>query len=171
RVTNVCEDKTGNLWFGTESGASCYDGISFRNFTTEEGLANNDVNAIIEDKTGKFWFGTRGHACYYDGETFTKVTNEEGAPFENVRSIIEDKKGNIWLGGNDGLWCYDGRSFTNITTNFVGYIYEDSKGNIWTSSEGANAGFWALSRYNEQLLPNKISTAIRIKEEEGMLFG
>ena len=48
---------------------------------------------------------------------------------------------------------------------------KDRKGNIWTRSEGANAGSWALSRHNEQLLPSKISNATRIKEEEGMLFG
>src|SRR5882757_9847603 len=31
-VTNIYEDKTGNIWFGTGSGASRYDGKSFRNF-------------------------------------------------------------------------------------------------------------------------------------------
>lgn len=160
RVTNIYEDKTGNIWFGTELGASRYDGKSFRNFKMKEGPSanqadsihisvyqnrlpevhwmHNDVNSIIEDKTGKLWFGTRGYACVYDGKTFTTITNKDGKPFANVRSIIKDKKGNIWLGGHEGLWRYDGRTFTNFTQKFVGYIYEDKKGNIWTSSEGSN---------------------------------
>jgi len=70
-------------------GVSRYDGISFRNFTTKEGL-------FLEDKTGKLWFGTGGEACFYDGKTFTVLTHK-GKPFRNVRTIIEDKKGNIWL--------------------------------------------------------------------------
>ncbi|WP_316829045.1 two-component regulator propeller domain-containing protein [Pedobacter miscanthi] len=157
RVTNIYEDKTGNIWFGTESGASRYDGKSFRNFKMNEAPAvtpsdsihvsvyeqlltevhwmHNDVNAILEDKTGKFWFGTRGYTRIYDGKTFTTVIRKDGKPFVNVRSIIKDKKGNIWLGGKDGLWRYDGSTFTNFSQNFVGNIFEDKKGNIWTSSE------------------------------------
>ncbi|MDR6783905.1 ligand-binding sensor domain-containing protein [Pedobacter africanus] len=160
RVTHVYEDKTGNIWFGTESGASRYDGKSFRNYkiTTapaptgvdsvqvsayqqqipEGNWMQNDVNAIIEDKTGKIWFGTRGYTRVYDGKTFTTITRKDGKPFTNVRSIIKDKKGNIWLGGYDGLWRYDGGTFTNFTQKFVGYIYEDKKGDIWTSSDSSN---------------------------------
>ena len=154
-VSCIYEDKTGNIWFGTEDGASRYDGKVFRNFKMKEEFTHNttdsvhvsvvdnelwrhnDVNSIIEDKTGKFWFGTRGYAFVYDGKIFTTVINKDGRPFTNVRSIIEDRKGNIWLGGNDGLWRYDGNTFTNITPKFVGYIYEDKKGNIWTSSESS----------------------------------
>jgi ligand-binding sensor domain-containing protein len=189
RVTNIYEDKNGNIWFGTEGGASRYDGKKFTNFTTNEsntnssdeklfpdystiqGLTNNDVNSIIQDKTGKFWFGTRGEACFYDGKTFTKFTNDEGEPFTNVRSIIEDRNGNIWLGGADGLWRYDGHSFTSFTTSFVGYVYEDKKGNIWTSSD-EGYGNWILSRYNEKFLQDKEATNVtQLKPQQGMLFG
>jgi len=175
-VTNIYEDKTGNIWFGTGSGASRYDGKSFRNFKIKEVAAptvadsvhvsvyqkqlpegswmHNDVNAIIEDKTGKLWFGTRGYACVFDGKTFTTVTNNDGEPFANVRSIIKDKKGNIWLGGYDGLWRYDGSTFTNFTKKFVGYIYEDKKGNIWISSERDNSQGLALSTNDGKFLTN-----------------
>jgi len=170
RVTHIYEDKTGNIWFGTEGGASRYDGKSFRDFKMKEGAVHtdadsihvsfyqqplpeghwmhNDVNAIIEDKTGKLWFGTRGYARVYDGKTFTTITNKDGKPFTNVRSIIKDKKGNIWLGGADGLWRYDGSTFTNFTRKFVGYIYEDKKGNIWTSSKSSNDLSKALPGYS-----------------------
>jgi ligand-binding sensor domain-containing protein len=189
-VTCIYEDKIGNIWFGTENGASCYDGKSFRNFTTKEGLFINGVNSIIEDKTGKFWFATRGNTLVYDGKTFTVLTHD-GKPFTNVRNIIEDKKGNIWLGGKDGLWRYEGKIFTNFTENFVGCIYKDKKGNIWTSSESANGqdlalsrfdekslsglvsakGQWVLSRYDEKSLSNKTPTVTEIKPEEGMICG
>ena len=175
RVIDIYEDKTGNVWFGTESGASRYDGKSFRNYLMNAGLPglpdnnDNDVNSIIEDKTGKFWFGTRGNACIYDGKTFTVLTHN-GKPFRNVRTIIEDKKGNIWLTGNDGLWRFDGSTFTNFTKDFVGHVYEDKKGNIWTSSE-TNQG-WVLSRYEENSLSNKKPTVTEINPKEGrMLFG
>ena len=191
-VTNIYEDKAGNIWFGTGSGASRYDGKSFQNFKIKEVPAptdadsvhgsvyqkqlpegswmHNDVNAIIEDKTGKIWFGTRGYASVYDGKTFTTITNNDGKPFANVRSIIKDKKGNIWLGGYDGLWRYDGSTFTNFTKKFVGYIYEDKKGNIWTSSERDNGEVWALSRYDEKSLSNKKPAVTEIMSGGNGLF-
>ncbi|MEO6229564.1 MAG: two-component regulator propeller domain-containing protein [Ferruginibacter sp.] len=188
QVLDIYEDKTGNIWFGTLSGASRYDGKSFRNymmngdsviedrtgksfldFTTGERLVNQ-VNSIIEDKTGKFWFGTMGNTFVYDGKAFTVFTHN-GKPFSSVRSIIEDKKGNIWLGGPDGLWRYDGTTFTNFTQNWVGYIYEDKNGNIWTTSQNAIDNSWALSRYDEKSLSNKKPTVTEIKSQSRGLFG
>ena len=192
RVTNIYEDKTGIIWFGSEGGASSYDGKSFQNFKMskaspvtegdsvhssayqhplpENSWMHNDVNAIIEDKTGKFWFATRGHTFTYDGKTFTTITNKDGKPFTNVRSIIKDKKGDLWLGGADGLWHYDGKTFTNFTNKFVGYIYEDKNGNIWTSSETDNKQMWVLSRYDEKSLSDKKPTVTEIANKP-MIFG
>ena len=46
-VMSITEDKTGNLWFGTDGGGvSRYDGKSFSTFTTAQGLANNVVRSI-----------------------------------------------------------------------------------------------------------------------------
>ena len=74
----IYEDKAGIIWLGTGGGVSRYDGKSFRNFTTSDGLTNNDVHAIIQDKTGKIWFGTRGDITIYDGKTFTTLTDKDG---------------------------------------------------------------------------------------------
>ena len=182
-ITCIYQDKTGNIWFGVNGGASRYDGKSFRNymikgdFMSEERTGKtfpdftrppNAVSSIIEDKTGKFWVATSGHTFVFDGNDFDVFTHN-GKPFTNVRSIIEDQKGNIWLGGNDGLWRYDGSIFTNIAKGFVGYIYEDKIGNIWTSSETSDG--WALSRYNEKSLSNKITVVPEvIKANEGMIL-
>lgn len=181
-VVSIYEDKAGNIWFGVFGGASRFDGNSFQNFIINENEMNEEplgktfsergqyeVNSIIEDKSGKLWFATRGNTFVFDGETFTSVSHL-GKSFTNVRSVIEDQKGNIWLGGNDGLWRYDGNTFTNFAKGFVGYIYEDRKGNILTSSETSEG--WALSRYSEKSLSNKMSIVPEvIRANEGMIFG
>ena len=168
-VVCIYEDKTGNIWFGVNGGASRYDRKSFRNYLidgnsitedrTGKSIPNqrpiNEINSIIEDKTGKFWFGTRCNTFIYDGKAFSTLTHNSNH-FGNVRCIIEDKKGYIWLGGSCGLWRFDGNTFRNFTQNFVGYINEDKNGNIWTSSQSANDGRWALSRYDEKSLSNNL---------------
>ena len=183
-IFSIYEDKSGNIWFGANGGASRYDGKSFRNFmmsgdtviedSTGKGFqgfrsGSNGVNPIIEDKSGKIWFGTSGNTFIYDGRTFTVFRDNKGKGFNNVWSIIEDKKGNIWLGGNDGLWRYDGSTFTNFTRNAVRYVYEDKKGNIWTN--GINdKGIFAFSRYDKKSLSSKNPTATEITQSLN-LFG
>ncbi len=58
-VYTICQDKTGNLWFGTNTGVCCYDGEKFTDFSAKIGLSKNaTVLCILEDKNGILWFGT-----------------------------------------------------------------------------------------------------------------
>ncbi len=190
-VMSICEDKAGNIWFGTGAGLSRYDGKSFRNYmlkgdtVIENRTANSSPNftngysatfPIIEDKSGRLWFGTKDNTFIYDArpdsirrKTFTIFRNNEGKAFKNVWSIIEDKKGNIWLGGDDGLWRYDGSTFANFTRHYVRCVYEDKKGNIWTSGFNDNGKF-AFSRYDEKSLSDKKPTVTEITQSLN-LFG
>lgn len=55
-----------------------YDGKTFKNFTTKNGLINDSVKSILEDKNGNIWFGTRGFGLSrYDGKTFTTFSQNE----------------------------------------------------------------------------------------------
>ncbi len=112
------QDKSGNLWFGTNAdGVYCYDGKSFTNYTRKDGLCHNDVLCILEDKTGNIWFGTRGGLCRYKPTTdksqrksFTNIpisANGEGYTNNFVWSIMQDRTGKIWCGTNEGVYFYD----------------------------------------------------------------
>jgi ligand-binding sensor domain-containing protein len=52
-----------------------YDGKSFTNLTTKDGLRNNSVFCIVEDGERCLWFGTRDVGLSrYDGRTFTRFS-------------------------------------------------------------------------------------------------
>ncbi len=57
-VTSIAQDKQGNLWFGTDRGASMYDGTSWHIFTNQNGLSGNQVKAIFCDDDDNVWFAT-----------------------------------------------------------------------------------------------------------------
>src|ERR1035437_4950267 len=40
-IYTMLQDKDGNIWVGTMSGVSKYNGLSFENFTKKDGLAEN----------------------------------------------------------------------------------------------------------------------------------
>jgi ligand-binding sensor domain-containing protein len=75
-------DKAGNLRFGTTGdGVWRYDGKSFTNLTTKDGLGNNSVFCIVEDDAGRIWFGTRNvGVCRYDGKMFTELSGARSQP-------------------------------------------------------------------------------------------
>ncbi len=84
-VNNIMQDSRGNLWFTgvkklppkmnetedsisrtfpeVESGVSVYNGKSFQNFNTDNGLPSNRVWSVFEDSHGKLWFATDAGAA------------------------------------------------------------------------------------------------------------
>jgi ligand-binding sensor domain-containing protein len=154
-VTRLMQDNTGNLWICTSGGVTKYDGYSFSNFTTEQGLVYNDIRSILQDKNGNIWFGSLGGGVSkYDGHSFTSFTAKDGLPNNYVLSITEDKQGNIWFGTWHGLIEYDGHSFTNYThseglaNDSVETVITDRAGNVWA---GTHRG---LSKYNGHSFAN-----------------
>jgi len=148
-VYAIHRDREGMLWFGTENGASRYDGRGFTSFTKRDGLVDNWITAIAEDRSGDLWFGTwyRGLSRYDGrrdvGERFVTFTTEEGLADNNVTAIVEDRSGDLWIGTwNGGVSRYDGRQdvgerFVTFTTeeglahNRVFAIHQDQEGILW----------------------------------------
>ena len=84
-ISKMAIDKAGKIWFctefddmnrrGTMGGLWSYDGKSFKNFTTRDGLADMSVFSITIDSTGLLWVGTRGLGlCSFNGKTFTNYS-------------------------------------------------------------------------------------------------
>jgi len=144
----------GVLWFGTEDEVLRYDGESFTNFTTEDGLINNDVHAILPDSQGGIWFGTQRGVSLFDGENFTNFTTEDGLVNNNVHAILLDDQGRMWFGTYGGVSRYDGESFTSFTTRdglvnkWVNAILLDDQGMIWFGTEEG------VSRYDGEGFTN-----------------
>lgn len=157
KITCIQEDKTGNIWLGTEAnGLCCYQypengkEAVFINYTEREGLADNRITCILKDNIHNLLFGTMGGVCMYYGSHFKNFTEKEGLANSNVFCMAEDNTGKLWFGtyGN-GVCCYDEKNFTNLTTkeglldNKVYSLLQDKTGKMWI---GTGAG---LSCYEE----------------------
>ena len=81
-----------------------YDGTNFLHLTTNEGLSDNTITAIIEDNKGALWFGSLdGGLNRYDGVNFTHYKVEDGLGHSWISSLKEDGKGNIWAANRKGI--------------------------------------------------------------------
>jgi len=146
------QDKAGNLWFGTSGGEGVFrfDGeslksgtISVINFTTKDGLSNNNVSSILEDKSGNIWFNTDNGISRYDpsagragGQGFTNFSisgyelkyipnghqDTNLVTFSNsVSSILQDKTGNHWIGTlNQDIYRCDEKYLSGLASAKTG---------------------------------------------------
>ena len=98
------EDPIGNIWLGTRTGCSKYDGYTFTQFSAKDGFTNKSVWAIHVDSNGDVWFGTEGDGLYtFDGTTWSNVTTTQNINgLDNFFDgfIMEDSQGTIWGGGD-----------------------------------------------------------------------
>lgn len=169
RFLSVLADSKGNMWFGSiGSGAYFYDGKSFQNFTTTEGLLNNEIVSMYEDKKGNTWFGVNGGVSRYDGRSFRnymtdgdlmredssgKTRPDFKRPPTEVNAIIEDRSGKFWFATRGNTFVYDGKTFSAFTHGIQSFknvrsIIEDKNGHIWLGGAG---GLW---RYDGHALTN-----------------
>ncbi|MBN2348410.1 MAG: ATP-binding protein [Bacteroidales bacterium] len=113
-IISICEDREGNLWFGTNRGGVNYVEISygskFKHYKHEandpNSLIHDVVSAIFEDSENNLWLGTDGGGLdFIDAKTqnHTYYRNEKDNPNSitrnSVLAITEDQNNNIWLGG------------------------------------------------------------------------
>ena len=160
------QDKSGRIWFGSGGeGVFMYDGKSFQNFTTKDGLPDNNVSGIAEDKEGNILFGTRKGICRYDGNSIQYLTQANDKSRQAISSLLVDRAGNIWFGTwNNGVYRYDGKAYANFLNNgifnlgnsnqLILDILEDKDGKLWFSSWNGG-GVWQYNGKSFQnFLPN-----------------
>jgi len=138
----MMEDRSGSLWFAGP-GAGRFDSRSgtWTTFTSDSGLASNNVRCMLEDASGGLWFGTDAGVSRYDREasSWKTFTSDSGLASNHVSSILEDRSGNLWFGTDDGLSRYDRTASAWRTFrlddvppgNFFFSMLVDQRGDLW----------------------------------------
>jgi ligand-binding sensor domain-containing protein/serine phosphatase RsbU (regulator of sigma subunit) len=165
QILSMCQDRNGNIWFGTNSGGvSRYDGNKFTTLSENDSLVNNVVFSICELKNGNLLFGTNGGLSLYNGKKFSNFTDKKGLPHNRVFKTIQDNNGTIWIGTAKGVCTFDGKTIkrfpldTTIDDSNVFTIYADKAGNIWFGTFG-----YGVIKYNPKKQKLKYFT-----EKEGL---
>ena len=81
--------------------------FSFSHYTSDNGLSQNSITAIVKDKQGYIWFGTRDGLNRFDGYSFknysSKLENKLSILSNRILEIKEDKWGFIWIKTYDDI--------------------------------------------------------------------
>jgi ligand-binding sensor domain-containing protein len=161
-------DSLGIKWFGTSKGVTKFDGTTWTNYNTTNGLANNFVSAIAIDPKGNKWFGTEKGVSVYNDTSWTTYNTSNGLVNNKVYSIAFDSLGNAWIGTYGGLSKFDGVNWVNYTTfnglvsNHVRAIGIDALGNKWIGTPDGISKFdgTTFTTYNTKNTKNLASDRI-----------
>lgn len=114
-IYSISPSGNNKLWIGCRYGglnlfhksSELFD--TYKAFTYEGSLSNNDVLSVFEDSRHKLWVGTSyglnllENWQNLDEPRFKKLTTQNGLPNNTIHAIGEDAGGNIWISTNKGL--------------------------------------------------------------------
>ncbi len=138
-ITALCQDSLGDIWIGTNDGASMFDGREFHPFGLREGLSHQRVNDLISDreKAGCVWIGTEDGLCRYEHGRLSVVYGPPLHPASAINALFQDHAYRLWFAVNDTLMCYESGSVRTLPTpqplQGTGQICETGDSLIWIS--------------------------------------
>ena len=103
-VFSMMMDNNGHIWAGTwGGGASRFDGKTWTNLTSDDGMVGNVVFSMTQDINGVYWFGTDKGLSSYDGENWFSYTHQDGLLSNSVYAVHAVANGEIWVGSKAGV--------------------------------------------------------------------
>jgi ligand-binding sensor domain-containing protein/signal transduction histidine kinase len=127
--------------------------LKFPHLTTNDGLSQGYVVAILQDHRGFMWFATRDGLNRYDGNAFVVYKNNPDDPgslnSNFIQDLMEDDHGYLWVATNTGVskfdpasercvrYLHDPNNSNTINGASVKSIAQDTRGSLWFGTEGS----------------------------------
>ena len=125
--------------------------LKISHLTTNDGLSQGYVTAILQDHRGFMWFATRDGLNRYDGNAFVvykNIPNDTGSLSSSfLHDLIEDDHGYLWVATNNGVdkfepaterftrYLHDPKNANSLGGASVKSIAQDSRGCLWFGTE------------------------------------
>ncbi|MDD4236350.1 MAG: two-component regulator propeller domain-containing protein [Bacteroidales bacterium] len=173
-VRSVAIDNNGEIWIGTISGITNYNGTTFTTYTTEDGLGSNLIYDIYIDNSNNVWAATGYGLAVYDGVVWNNYIMDDGMPSNTIWTVSGDENDVIWFGTSDtGIGKIDGGVISaygtgdGLISNSVKRILVDRSGNVWSGTASGISMFtgseWINFNQAQGLGGNLINEIIQLK--------
>lgn len=142
-VPSMALDGVGNLWVGTVNNGLLRLSKSgaVDRFSSQRGLPNNRVAALMVDREGSIWAGTNGGLLRLSDAPFSTWNGDQGLSDDYVRALAEGRDGSLWVGTSRGLnRIRDGKVQASYTSadglpgDSILSLLEDHDGSLWAGT-------------------------------------
>jgi len=155
---------------------------TFRQYTTEDGLASSEVYCILQDKKDYIWISTDNGVSKFDGYGFYNYGVIEGLKENVVFAMQLDTLGRVWMQAQSGnLYYLEGDTILPYWNNEVltenknrpdwskGFIVEGAGKTVHVSS--LNGGILTISNNGQvSTLPGDTTNGYRFFEKNSILL-
>ncbi len=112
---------TNTMLFDGNAGAAPAQPLNyFHNqvWSTEDGLPQASVHALLQSHEGYLWIATEGGVARFDGQNFVVFSHASVPAFvtDDVSCLAEDGSGDLWFGTSDGLVRKHGEEFRRFSS-------------------------------------------------------
>jgi ligand-binding sensor domain-containing protein len=192
QIRSVFQDKSGNYWFGTNgAGIYCYDSKTLRQYTVDDGLADNQCLSIQEDRLGNIWVESGNFSISkFDGAKFSTIVKKENSSF-NIDSIWKSQIDELWFYGGNGVFRSNGTAMEyspfettglsnnanapfSLSSSSVYSLLKDKKDQVWFGTQAEGVCMFdgkKLSWFKEKGLAGPAVLAIFEDSKGNMWFG
>lgn len=140
---------TGELWVGTETaGLWSYDGKDWAQYTTHDGLGDDNVYAVAVDRQGRVWAGHLNHGVsVFNGQVWKSFDVNTGPLGARVFAMkvcpAGVGMGDVWIATECGLarwspatdrWSYVTRA-EGLPSDQVGCLAFDADGRVFAGTQ------------------------------------
>lgn len=150
----IAEGSDGTVWAGGVGGLFAYAHGQWRNFTTANGLSNQEVLALGAGANGTMWIGYRFGGgidrvqLQSDRLAIQKAVQRPGS--DGLVYFLElDAKGRLWAGTERGVDMWDGSHWSHYDSSDglawndcnLNAFAEESDGTVWIGTSGGLSRF------------------------------
>lgn len=139
-AVRLYQDSEGFLWIGTSEGVSSFDGQSFVNYTSTDGLPHSTVRQILEEK----WIGNKSILVLTysgdlsrikQGKVWRVPVRAITGTWKKILTLGLDHTGAMWAGTDDGVAYLINDTLHPIVTGlrmqYVSMILEEADSIVW----------------------------------------
>jgi diguanylate cyclase (GGDEF)-like protein len=120
------------------------DEYAVERYSTENGLPQSSVLAMVQTRDGYLWLGTYEGLARFDGLSFTVFDKSNTPEMESngIKALAEDREGRLWVGTTAGLLCYNRGRFERFDSrqglhnHFILCLFLDRSGTLWVGTTG-----------------------------------
>jgi len=143
KINTLLATGSRELWVGTDSGVSRWNGSEFSEAGLPQGLNHLQSFAMIRDRDSNIWIGTSKGLMRVASRGDSSSEQDERGPANGVTSLFEDREGNLWVGSTRGIERLRDSVFTTYSVSRGlpgennGPVYVDAESRTWFApSEG-----------------------------------
>ncbi|MCR4416948.1 MAG: hypothetical protein NUV92_04305 [Ignavibacteria bacterium] len=180
-VTDIFEDREGNIWIGTLNGIAKLNSLAIQNYPSLFPKVTSSVHKIFKAKSGVDIFSDEGISIF---NPFDKTYSNIQLNFSNqnkVNSVLEFSNSAKLIGTNNGLFILQGNRLTNsplnsqIKTRKILSLAKDSDNNLYV---GTDSGLYVFQSNRikdyysiDDVLPGNEVNALQITQSNDIYIG